>query len=87
MRRLTAAMLAATLLLPAAARADSFTPGQRDEIVRILRDALVRDPTILRDAVLAMQKAEGTTEAASQAAAIAAHRRSLLVKVQVFHPQ
>ncbi len=82
MRSLTAALLAPTLLastlLCAPARADSFTPAQRDEIVRILRDALVRDPTILRDAVLAMQKAEGTTEAASQAAAIAAHRRSLL---------
>ncbi len=78
MRRLTGALLATSLLLPAAARADGFTPEQRDEIVHILRDALVRDPTILRDAVLALQKAESAGEAAGQATAIAAHRRSLL---------
>ncbi len=79
MRRLTGALLAALLLLPpVSARADGFTSEQRDEIVRILRDALVRDPTILRDAVLAMQKTDTANETAGEAAAIAAHRRSLL---------
>jgi protein-disulfide isomerase len=54
-----------------AARADSpspFTPAQRAAIVAIMRDALVRDPTILRDAVQAMQ------EAAAKDAAMATRR-------------
>src|SRR5579863_10544014 len=42
------------------ASADEFTPAQRAEIVQILRDALKHDPTILRDAVAAMQADEGT---------------------------
>lgn len=78
MRRLTGALLALLLLPPGMARAEGFTPAQRDEIVRIVRDALVRDPTILRDAVLAMQKAESASQTAGQSAAIEAHRRSLL---------
>ena len=51
------ALLAFLLLAPLAApaAADGFTPAQRDEIVSILRDALKRDPSILRDAVTALQ--------------------------------
>lgn len=53
------ALLALLLLLPAlAASAENFTPAQRDEIVHILRDALKTDPTILRDALLALQADE-----------------------------
>ena len=43
-------------LRPAAA--DSFTPAQRQEIVRILRDALKSDPTILREALGTLQADE-----------------------------
>lgn len=42
-------------LAAAPARADQFTPAQRAEIVQIMRDALKKDPSILRDAVTAMQ--------------------------------
>lgn len=38
--------------------ADQFTPAQRAEIVQILRDALKQDPSILRDAVTALQADE-----------------------------
>ncbi len=36
-------------------QAAEFTPAQRAEIVSILRDALKQDPSILRDAVIALQ--------------------------------
>lgn len=49
------AILAAALLLPAAAWAAEFTPAQRAEIVEIVRQALKQDPSILRDALAAMQ--------------------------------
>ncbi len=52
---LSALALLATAL-PAAA--DSFSPVQRDEIVRIVRDALKSDPGILRDALVALQADE-----------------------------
>jgi protein-disulfide isomerase len=59
---------------PAAA---SFTPEQRAEIVRIVRDALKQDPTILRDAVGALQADDATRQAANSRAAIAAQRAVL----------
>lgn len=51
-------LLAPLLVLPfllAPARADSLTPAQRQEVVTVLRDALKRDPSILRDALAALQ--------------------------------
>ena len=51
-------LLALALLLPAAAAAQGFSPAQRQEVVQILRDALKTDPTILRDALLALQADE-----------------------------
>src|SRR5438270_14091851 len=53
-----ALLLALPLLLPLPAAAESFTPAQRDEIVRIVRDALKSDPAILRDALVALQADE-----------------------------
>lgn len=60
-------------LMSARAQADEFTPAQRAEIVQIMRDALKRDPSILRDAVAALQDDEGK----QQRAKIAAARNSL----------
>jgi protein-disulfide isomerase len=45
-------------LLPVAAVAAKFTPAQRAEIVEIVRQALKQDPTILRDALAAMQASD-----------------------------
>jgi protein-disulfide isomerase len=60
MRILLPLSLLAALILPppAAVAADSFTPAQRQEIVTVLRQALKQDPTILRDAMAAMQADE-----------------------------
>jgi len=40
----------------------SFTPGQRQEVVGILRDALRQDPSILREALVALQADEARRE-------------------------
>ncbi|MGI4953100.1 MAG: DsbA family protein [Janthinobacterium lividum] len=58
MRILLPLFLLAALILPPPAAADSFTPAQRQEIVTVLRQALKQDPTILRDAMAAMQADE-----------------------------
>jgi protein-disulfide isomerase len=55
-------------LLTGSAVADQFTPAQRAEIVQILRDALKKDPSILRDAVAALQADEGDQQRAKIAA-------------------
>jgi protein-disulfide isomerase len=49
----------------------AFTPAQRAEIVEILRAALKSDPSILRDAVMAMQADETQRQEAAGQAAIA----------------
>ena len=75
--RLVTAIQMALVLLLGAARAQpgappaDFTPAQRAAIVEIVRDALKADPSILRDAVAAMQTEEGARQEASARAAIA----------------
>jgi protein-disulfide isomerase len=56
-------------LFSLSASAGEFTPAQRAEIVQILRDALKQDPSILRDAVAAMQADEGDHQRAALVAA------------------
>ena len=53
--RVFLAAVALLALVAGPVRADSFSPEQRDEIVKILRDALKTDPSILRDALTALQ--------------------------------
>jgi protein-disulfide isomerase len=66
--------IAASLILPivlwaGVASAAEFTPAQRTEIVAIVREALKQDPSILRDAVVALQADEGErTQEATRAA-------------------
>ena len=55
-------------LIGGAAHADQFTPAQRAEIVGIVRDALMRDPSILRDAINALKSDEGDQQKAQLAA-------------------
>lgn len=59
--------VAFAVLLPFGAGAQTpFTPAQRAEIVDIIRDAMKRDTTILRDAVTALQAEEQQASASSQ---------------------
>ena len=68
MRSLLAPFAAALLVCTAALAAGpapapaAFTPAQHDEIVRILRNAMRTDPSILRDAITALQADEDAQE-------------------------
>ncbi len=83
MRRLLSALCLA--LLPGLAwaaqppaPAANFTPAQRAEIVRIVREALKTDPSILREAVTALQADEGKRQDAAARTAIGGAHRELL---------
>ncbi len=80
MTRLTrsAALLLCGLLAASAARAADFTPAQRAEIVAVVRDALKQDPSILRDAIVALQADESARSEEAARSAIAQSRDSLV---------
>ena len=61
-----------------AASAAEFTPAQRAEIVTIVRQALKQDPSILRDAVVALQADEGERGQQASRAAIAQSQNQLV---------
>jgi len=77
MRVLILLVLSAFVLAAPAARAD-FTAEQRSEIVAIIRDALKKDPSILRDAVTALQTDDADREKADAQAALAAAKDKLV---------
>lgn len=64
---------------PAAAPAatSGFTPAQRAEIVKVVREALKTDPSILRDAVMALQAEESKRQEAASRGAIWAAQQEL----------
>jgi protein-disulfide isomerase len=82
MRRiLVPVLLTALAAIGPASRADTpskFTPEQRAEIVSILREALAADPSILRNALEALQRDETSREEAAARTAIAGMRDALL---------
>jgi len=57
--------------------AGGFSPRQREEIVSILREALRSDPSILREAIGAMQEAQRNEQEGARRAALAANRDAL----------
>jgi len=63
MARILRIVVLCLLALPASA--GEFTPAQRAEIVQILRDALRQNPSILRDAVKALQTDDGERQRAA----------------------
>lgn len=82
MRSLLAALLGALCLaLAPAARADEakpgFTPTQRAEIVQVVREALKADPSILRDAITALQADDASVKEAAARAVIAEKGQAL----------
>ncbi len=77
-RCLATILLVVPLLATPGARAEFFTPEQRAEIVAILREALRTDPSILRDAVQALQADNGARQDQAARAAIARDRDALL---------
>lgn len=80
MRIFRRAALAALLLAstaPAFAADPVFTQAQREEIVRVVREALKADPSILRDAVASLQADDEKKEAAEAQAAIKTNGKAL----------
>jgi protein-disulfide isomerase len=73
-----AVLLSPAMGLAQPAAADNFTAAQRTEIVAILRDALRQDPSILRDAVVALQADDNARSDAAARAALAASRDMLV---------
>jgi protein-disulfide isomerase len=74
----TRLLLVSIVLWGGVASAAEFTPAQRAEIVGIIRDALKQDPSILRDAVVALQTDEGERTQQASRAAIAQARGQLM---------
>ncbi len=72
------AVLLAVALPVGPALADAFNAAQRAEIVEIVRDALKRDPSILRDAVVALQADDGEREKTATHAAVLAARDAMI---------
>src|SRR3712207_5535932 len=68
----------AVLAAPLPALAEEFSAAQRAEIIGVLRDALKQDPSILRDAVAALQADESAREQAAQKSAIASMKDRLV---------
>ncbi len=77
MRLLISLVLSVLALAPLTARA-AFNADQRAEIVAIVRDALKQDPSILRDAVTALQADETARDKASAQEALTAMRDKLI---------
>ncbi len=76
---LSAAMVSMLALLsPDRALAAGFTADQRAEIVEIVREALKQDPSILRDAIAAVQADEAAREQAVTKAALASTKDMLV---------
>jgi len=69
-------LLTLVLALPAAAQ--GFTPDQRAEIIGILREALKTDPSILREALVAVEQAEQREAEGARRLALAANADLLL---------
>ncbi len=71
-------VLLALLCWPALAADTAFTPDQRREIVEIMRQAMKDDPSILRDAVVALQAADQAREAADLKTQLSEKRQALV---------
>lgn len=70
-------LLALAALAPGAALAQALSPAQRAEVLDLLRRALREDPSILREAIAALEAAEERDRAEAQLRAIDAHRAAL----------
>lgn len=71
--------LAGALTLAGAAAAEApFTPEQRREIGEVVRDYLLKNPELLKDVMVELERREGEAQRASQKAALDRSREALL---------
>ena len=55
----------------------ALTPAQRAEVIALIRQELVQDPSILRDAIASLQAQDQASQAQAQGSAIAAQQKAL----------
>src|SRR6478672_11414452 len=71
---LAAALFALAVALPSAAPAEPFNAEQRDEIGKIVREYLLKNPTLLRDVMKELETVEAQAEQEKHRAAVAENR-------------
>ena len=67
----------ATLIAAAPVRAESFSPTQRGEIERIVKDYLIKNPEILQEVIGELEKKQAAAQAARHRTAVKAHAKTL----------
>lgn len=77
LRFLAAALVAALLAWPLAARAQSFSPEQRGEIERIIKEYLLKNPELLQDVMSELEKRQAMAEAEKHRAAVKEHAATI----------
>jgi protein-disulfide isomerase len=77
--RLIAAVCAALLATaaPQAARAQNFSPVQKDEIERVVHDYLIAHPEVLQEAMAELEKRQTVAEAEKHKSAVKEHAQKL----------
>ena len=66
---------AAGLALAAPLPAGAISPSERPEIEKIIKDYLLQNPEVLRDAMMELQRREAATEAKERAEAVKTNRK------------
>jgi protein-disulfide isomerase len=77
LRFLFPAVVAAVLIVPQAAPAQSFSEPQRAEIQKIVREYLLANPDVLEEVSAELNKRQAVAEAAKQASAVKKHSDAL----------
>jgi protein-disulfide isomerase len=77
LRFLAPAAVAAALLVPQPAPAQSFTEQQKGEIHKIIREYLLANPDVLEEVSAELNKRQAIAEAAKQASAVKKHSEAL----------
>jgi protein-disulfide isomerase len=77
LRTLAASVFALLLLVPPAAWAQSFTPEQRGEIEKIVREYLISHPEVLQDVISEMDKRQASEDAEKHRAAVAENQEQI----------
>ncbi len=75
-RIIAAALLGATAMT-VTAHAQSFTPAQRTEIEAIIKDYLIRNPEVMQDVMLELEKRQSMAETEKAKGAIAANKDAI----------
>ena len=77
LRFLASAVVAAALVVPQTAFAQSFTDAQRSEIQKIIKEYLLANPDVLEEVSAELNKRQQAAETAKQATAVKKHSDTL----------